>query len=96
MTRGMTPDDLYRIKWVFDARISPDGRTVAFTVRQMDQEADDYRSAIWLVPAAPGRPGRRFTAGGKKDPGLPGSPDGSRLAFLSDRDGEQPQLYVCT
>ena len=51
MARGMIPTDLFHIQWVSDARLSPDGRLVAFTVTRLDKEADDYRAAIWLGPA---------------------------------------------
>ena len=37
MTRGMTPADLFRIQWVSDARIAPDGRTLAFTITCLDE-----------------------------------------------------------
>ena len=40
MTRGMTPADLFRIQWVSDACLSPDGQLVAFTVTRLDEEAD--------------------------------------------------------
>ena len=36
MSRGMVPADLFRIQWVSDARIAPDGRTLAFTVIRLD------------------------------------------------------------
>jgi dipeptidyl aminopeptidase/acylaminoacyl peptidase len=93
MVRGMTPDDLFRIQWVSDARLSPDGDIVAFTVSRMDEEADDYRSNVWTVPVSGGEP-RRFTNGSKKDSGARWSPDGSRLALISDREGDKAQLYV--
>src|SRR5947208_6051777 len=94
MTRGMTPADLFHIQWVSDARLAPDGRTLAFTVTRLDKEADDYRSAIWIVPADGSAPPRRFTSGGGKDSAPRWSPDGTRLAFLSDRDGGKAQVYV--
>ncbi len=93
MTRGMTSDDLFRIQWLSDARVSPDGRRVAFTVTRMDAEADDYRSSVWLVATDGGEP-RRLTTGPGKDSAPRWSPDGARLAFLSDRDGGKPQLHV--
>jgi Tol biopolymer transport system component len=94
MTRGMLPADLFRLQWVSEARIAPDGRTLAFTVTRLDEEADDYRSAIWVVPADGSAPARRFTSGGGKDSTPRWSPDGTRLAFLSDRDGGKAQVYV--
>jgi dipeptidyl aminopeptidase/acylaminoacyl peptidase len=94
MSRGMIPTDLFRIQWVSDARLSPDGRLIAFTVTRLDEEADDYRSAIWVVPADGATPPRRFTGGAGKDNAPCWSPDGARLAFLSDREGGKAQIYV--
>jgi dipeptidyl aminopeptidase/acylaminoacyl peptidase len=94
MTRGMTPADLFCIQWVSDARIAPDGHTLACTVTRLDEEADDYRSAIWVVPADGSAPPRRFTSGGGKDSAPRWSPEGTRLAFLSDRDRGKAQVYV--
>src|SRR5262249_126290 len=94
MTRGMIPADLFRIQWVSDVRIVPNGHTLAFTVTRLDEEPDDYRSAIWVVPADGSAPPRRFTSGGGKDSAPRWSPDGTRLAFLSERDGDKAQVYV--
>src|SRR5262245_26782055 len=94
MSRGMISADLFRIQWVSDVRIAPDGRTLAFTVTRLDEEADDYRSAIWIVPADGSAPPRRFTSGDGKDSAPRWSPAGARLAFLSDRDGGKAQVYV--
>jgi dipeptidyl aminopeptidase/acylaminoacyl peptidase len=93
MNKGMTPADLFRIQWISDARISPDGSSVAFTVTRLDQKADDYRSSIWLVDTAGGEP-RRFTQADAKDSAPRWAPDGRRLAFLSDRDGGRQQVYL--
>lgn len=93
MPRGMNTEDLFQIQWVSDARLSPDGRTVAFTVTRLEKEADDYRSTIWTVPAAGGTP-RQLTTGKGKDTTPRWSPDGTRLAFLSDRMGGKPQIYI--
>jgi dipeptidyl aminopeptidase/acylaminoacyl peptidase len=82
MSRGMIPADLFRIQWVSDARIALDGRTLAFTVTRLDEEADDYRSAIWVVPADGSAPPRRFTSGGGKDSAPRWSPDGTRLVTV--------------
>src|SRR5215813_10295924 len=90
MTRGMTPADLFRLQWVSDARIAPDGRTLAFTVTRLDEEADDYRSAIWVVPADGSTPARRFTSGGSKDSAPRWSPDGTRLVSVV-RTGDEEQ-----
>jgi dipeptidyl aminopeptidase/acylaminoacyl peptidase len=92
--RGMTPEDVYELAWAGDPRISPDGRTVAFTVTRIDREANEYRSAIYLASADRSSPPRRLTSGEKQDTAPRWSPDGKELAFLSNRDDDKPQLYV--
>src|SRR5205807_2006565 len=42
-------EDLYRIPFISDAQMSPDGRRVAFVVTQADKGADENRSRIWVV-----------------------------------------------
>ncbi|MGH7368902.1 MAG: TolB family protein, partial [Candidatus Rokuibacteriota bacterium] len=92
--RAMVPQDLTRIRFVSDPQISPDGRAVAFVVTTLSEEKDEYLSNIWLVAAAGGEP-RRFTTGSRRDTSPRWSPDGSRLAFVSEREAEKKgQLYV--
>src|SRR5437773_6737635 len=92
--RGMVPEDLTRILFVTDPQVSPDGRRIAFVVTSLSDERDEYLSNIWIVDAAGGAP-RRFTAGPRRDIEPRWSPDGARLAFLSERaPKEKLQLYV--
>jgi dipeptidyl aminopeptidase/acylaminoacyl peptidase len=63
-------------------------------VGRVDPEANDYASAIWLVPADGSSPGRELTSGEKQDLAPRWSPDGSSLAFLSNRERKAKQLYV--
>jgi dipeptidyl aminopeptidase/acylaminoacyl peptidase len=92
--RAMVPQDLTRIRFVSDPQIAPDGRTVAFVVTTLSEEKDEYLSNIWVVSTAGGEP-RRFTTGPRRDTAPRWSPDGSRLAFISEREpGKKGQLYV--
>jgi dipeptidyl aminopeptidase/acylaminoacyl peptidase len=92
--RAMTPQDITRIRFLSDPQLSPDGRRVAFIVTTLSEDQDEYLSNIWLVDTAGGAP-RRFTTGPKRDTAPRWSPDGSRLAFVSERVPKQKaQLYV--
>jgi len=92
--RAMVPQDLTRIRFVSDPQIAPDGRTVAIVVTTLSEEKDEYLSNIWIVSAAGGEP-RRFTTGPRRDTAPRWSPDGSRLAFISEREpGKKGQLHV--
>ena len=85
------PADLRRQVALGEVALSPDGELVAYTRRTTRGDVD--RCAIWLVPYAGGRP-RRLTAGEGQDRAPRFSPDGTALAFLSDRGDAGSQLYV--
>src|SRR5687768_13329955 len=85
--RPITAEDLFKLHLVSDPQVSPDGTRVAYAVSRLDEEADEYRAAIWLVPTAGGEP-THLTAGTGRDLAPRWSPDGSRIAFVSNRPGE--------
>lgn len=92
MPRPIEINDLGNIRYVGDPQISPDGSVVAYVVTEADIPGKTYHSSIWLA-ASDGSWERRFTNSTAKDTSPRWSPDGRRLAFLSDRSSI-PQLYV--
>ena len=90
----MTPDDVFELAWVSDPRLSPDGVLVAYCVTTLDREQNRYRSTIFVVPADGSQPPRNLTSGESIDNQPRWSPDGHRLAFVSDRAGGPRQLYI--
>ncbi|HZN10107.1 MAG TPA: DPP IV N-terminal domain-containing protein, partial [Blastocatellia bacterium] len=72
--------------------ISPDGKQIVFTRTWVDKAKDQYRSNLWIVDADGGRV-RELTHGNWRDSAPVWSPEGRRIAFISDRDGTT-QLHV--
>jgi dipeptidyl aminopeptidase/acylaminoacyl peptidase len=93
----MQPEDVYELVNAGDPRISPDGSRVAFVVTRVDQEANEYRGAIWVAPIDGSAEPRQFTSGERRDTTPRWSPDGKWLAFASNRGGDEKtpmNLYV--
>jgi dipeptidyl aminopeptidase/acylaminoacyl peptidase len=78
-------EELARIRRLGGFSLSPDGTRIAFGVATADVEANQMRSAIWMVPASGGE-AHRLTAGQALDGAPAFSPDGRTLAFLSNRE----------
>jgi dipeptidyl aminopeptidase/acylaminoacyl peptidase len=81
---GMTPTDIGLTTQAVELRSSPDGSQVAFTVVSTDMEGNDYKSRIWLAATDGSWPAYPFTAGAGQDRLPRWSPDGRRLAFVSE------------
>jgi dipeptidyl aminopeptidase/acylaminoacyl peptidase len=92
VSRAPTADQILSLKRVGSPEISPDGRMVAYTVRETDWDDNSYETEIWLADAAGGPP-RQLTNAKKSSQSPAWSPDGSKLAFISDRTDKR-QIYV--
>ncbi len=55
---------MLELKRISDPQISPDGRTVAFTVQTVDVAANKKPQQIWMVPLEGGAP-RQITRDGE-------------------------------
>lgn len=88
--RGLQPEDLYAIKDVSDAQISPEGSRVVFTVSEITADRSRAVSNLWIVPTAGGA-AKKLIAGEGSTPRW--SPDGRMIAFYATRDG-QSGLWV--
>ena len=90
--RPLTFDDLVAIKRLSEAQVSPDGARVAYTIGEVDKNANRTKRSIWVIPTAGGTPQPLITSD-KNDFAPRWSADGKQLAFLSTRAGA-PQIFV--
>jgi len=79
-------EELAKVERIGGFDVSPDGKWIAYAVGTPVIAENRTRSAVWIAPARSGAP-RRLTTGDKRDSDPAFSPDGLRIAFLSNRDG---------
>ena len=85
-------DQILSLKRAGSPELSPDGRYVAYTMRATNWDENAYETQILLADAVTGAT-RQLTHGKKSSQSPAWSPDGSRLAFISDRTDKR-QIYV--
>lgn len=92
-SKPWTVDDVMAMKSVGDVAVSPDGKRIAYVVTERSVESNVSNADVWIVPAAGGE-ARRVTSGPRADRAPQWAPDGSWIAFLSDRgEDRRTQVY---
>ena len=90
--RALELEDMFKIKRISDPQISPDGKWVAYVVANVNKEANNSNSDIWLASTS-GGDARQLTFSPKADNNPRWSRDGKWLSFVSTRSGT-PQIYL--
>src|SRR5579862_2498713 len=87
-----TIDESLSMKSVGGAQISPDGRYVAYSVTQTNWDENEFVQQLWIAVVSTGER-YQLTSGKKSSVNPRWSPDSTRIAFTSDRDGKR-QIYL--
>ena len=91
--RAMTIDDLITTVRVADPQVSADGKRILYTRTTTTLDTGRRNSDIWFVLADGSAPARQLVGGDRSENTARFTPDGKRVVFISNRDGE-PQIYV--
>jgi dipeptidyl aminopeptidase/acylaminoacyl peptidase len=81
--RAITIEDLWSMKRVGTFDLSPDGKTIAFTVASFSMDENKGNTVIYLINSD-GSNMRPFKSSAKNETDPKFSPDGRRIAFIRD------------
>ncbi|HEV7797205.1 MAG TPA: S9 family peptidase [Pyrinomonadaceae bacterium] len=81
-TRRFTVEDLLKVRRVGDPQVSPDGKHVAFTIGEVNWDANKVVTQIYVMPVEGGSM-KQLTNGASSATAPRWSPDGKRIAYVT-------------
>lgn len=90
--RTFESEDVFELEYATGPAVSPDGKMVVYTRRSNDIMSDRTKSNLWMA-SADGKTHTPLFSGRKSYSFASWSPDGSRIAYLSNAEGSK-QLHV--
>lgn len=88
----LTPEVMWKMGRVGESTLSPDGKTVVYSVTWYNMEENRGVTNLFTIPSAGGDP-KQLTDNGGNDFAPEWSADGKTIYFLSDRSGDS-QLWA--
>ena len=76
--------DVFNLQFAVDPQISPDGKRIVYVRQFSDLMNDKRESNLWMINVD-GNENRALTNGNFSDTSPRWSPDGTRIAYVSDR-----------
>ena len=89
---GLNSETIWDIRQVTDPQITKDAKSVIYVLGWSDKMVDQRYSNLWIV-SGDGKDNRPLTSGAFRDTSPRLSPDGTRVAYLSNRSGKN-QIHV--
>jgi dipeptidyl aminopeptidase/acylaminoacyl peptidase len=91
----LKPSDVYKVKYVDDPEVSPDGKWVLYILSEADTTEDKYDEDIWMT-ATDGSGSVQITYSDEDETQPKWSPDNKWISFLSGRDKakEKTQFWL--
>ncbi len=87
----LTPELMWQMSRVGEVQISPDGKTVLFSLSKYSLEENKGNADLYTIPVTGGTP-KQLTNTPFSEYNVAWRPDGKKIAFVA-ADGGAPQLY---
>ncbi len=82
----MTPEFLWKLSRVSDPKVSPNGKTIVFSIKKYDLNANKGNNDLYTLPVAGGMP-KAVADGPDNENTARWRPDGKKIIYLSPKSG---------